>query len=264
MGIRFACGSCGHVMKVKDQFAGKRGICTNCQAKVDIPLQSTVEKLKRGGPDDSDLDKSASPDKPAMSNGTQTQAVAVAARHGGANVAVAAAPVAHSPGSPAPLAAPVVVPAARPDPIAEAPAMQWYVTPPGGTTPFGPATGDLFRSWIAEGRVSADSLVWRQDWSNWLRAGEVLPQFGPSMTAAAQSPIAMPVAAVPTAGLAPSFAAPSEVAQDTGMRSSADAAAFALRQARERRKSSTRMAILVLSIVVIVLLPLVYIVLTRH
>jgi hypothetical protein len=59
-----------------------------------------------------------------------------------------------------------------PDPIAEAPDMIWYVRPPSGGQ-FGPASGDLMRTWLAEGRVSADSLVWREGWRDWQEAGSV-------------------------------------------------------------------------------------------
>lgn len=54
--------------------------------------------------------------------------------------------------------------------------MQWFVAPAGSTTQFGPARGDLFRSWIAEGRVAPDSMVWREGWSEWRPAATVLPQ----------------------------------------------------------------------------------------
>jgi hypothetical protein len=50
--------------------------------------------------------------------------------------------------------------------------MIWYVRPPSGGQ-FGPATGDLMRTWLTEGRVSADSLVWREGWRDWQEAGTV-------------------------------------------------------------------------------------------
>jgi hypothetical protein len=62
-----------------------------------------------------------------------------------------------------------------PDPIAEAPEMIWYIRPPSGGQ-FGPAPGDLMRSWMSEGRVSADSLVWREGWRDWQEAGTVFPK----------------------------------------------------------------------------------------
>jgi hypothetical protein len=61
------------------------------------------------------------------------------------------------------------------DPIAEAPEVIWYVRPPSGGQ-FGPAAGDLMRTWLSEGRVSADSLVWREGWRDWQEAGKVFPK----------------------------------------------------------------------------------------
>ncbi|MDX1947558.1 MAG: GYF domain-containing protein [Pirellulaceae bacterium] len=63
------------------------------------------------------------------------------------------------------------------DPIAEAPAAVWYVRPPTGSQ-YGPARGDVMRKWITEGRVSADSLVWREGWPDWKNAGQLFPNLG--------------------------------------------------------------------------------------
>jgi hypothetical protein len=65
--------------------------------------------------------------------------------------------------------------AASVDPIAEAPDAIWYVRPPTGGQ-FGPAAGDVMRGWLAEGRVSANSLVWREGWKDWTEAGVVFAQ----------------------------------------------------------------------------------------
>jgi hypothetical protein len=53
--------------------------------------------------------------------------------------------------------------------------MIWYVRPPSGGQ-FGPATGDVMRNWLTEGRVSTDSLVWREGWRDWQEAGQVFSQ----------------------------------------------------------------------------------------
>lgn len=68
-------------------------------------------------------------------------------------------------------------PAGPPDPIAEAPNAQWYVRPPSGGQ-YGPARGDVFRKWLTEGRVNAESLVWRDGWPDWRPAGPLFPQLG--------------------------------------------------------------------------------------
>ena len=83
---------------------------------------------------------------------------------------------------------PAVIPApAVSDPIAEAPAAIWYVRPPSGGQ-FGPARGDVMRKWIAEGRVSSDSLVWREGWTDWQSAGKLFPSLQSVSAAATASP----------------------------------------------------------------------------
>ena len=65
--------------------------------------------------------------------------------------------------------------AAADDPLSEAPNAAWYVAPPEGGR-FGPANAELLRAWVAEGRVTGDSLLWREGWNDWVVAATVLPQ----------------------------------------------------------------------------------------
>jgi len=95
---------------------------------------------------------------------------------GGVGAAPVAGPTATAwQGAPAAAASTMPPPSPAPDPLAEAPQMVWYVRPPSGGQ-FGPAMGEVMRSWIVEGRVSGDSLVWREGWRDWQEAGEVFPQ----------------------------------------------------------------------------------------
>ena len=64
-----------------------------------------------------------------------------------------------------------------PDPLSEAPDAVWYVRAPNGAQ-YGPAASDVMRSWLDEGRVSPDSLVWREGWRDWQQAAEVFSQLG--------------------------------------------------------------------------------------
>jgi len=64
-----------------------------------------------------------------------------------------------------------------PDPLSDTSEVAWYVRPPSGGQ-YGPASTAVMRSWIQEGRVSADSLVWREGWRDWQDAGKVFPQLG--------------------------------------------------------------------------------------
>jgi hypothetical protein len=82
---------------------------------------------------------------------------------------------------PAPPPPPTAQPPAVTDPLAEAANVVWYVRHP-SCGQFGPATRDIMRSWLAEGRVSADSLVWREGWKDWKPAGDVFPQLRPNPT----------------------------------------------------------------------------------
>ncbi len=96
---------------------------------------------------------------------------------------------------------PVAVVAAPCDPIEESPEAIWYVRPPSGGQ-YGPARGDIMRKWVGEGRVSQDSLVWREGWNDWRTAGQVFPGLG----LAASPPVPLvsdvyaPTAAQPSAG----------------------------------------------------------------
>lgn len=90
--------------------------------------------------------------------------------------AAPAAAFASAPAAPASGAPPMA--GAAPDPLAEGGAVVWYVRPASGGQ-YGPATSDVMRGWLTEGRVPADSLVWREGWRDWQQAAEVFPQLRP-------------------------------------------------------------------------------------
>jgi hypothetical protein len=200
MGIKFHCPN-GHKLNVKSFLAGKKGVCPKCGTKVRIP-EASEPGLDDGEEGDSDAGKltaAALSQAPVLpGNGA---AVKMPATPTG-TAAVIPAPVISAPAMPAPvmptpvvakavvpvapatpqsqmLAVPAVAaplrPAAPADPIAEAPMAIWYVRPPSGGQ-FGPARGDVMRKWLAEGRVSGDSLVWREGWADWQNAGKLFPQ----------------------------------------------------------------------------------------
>lgn len=52
----------------------------------------------------------------------------------------------------------------------------WYVRPPSGGQ-YGPATTEILKQWISEGRVAASALLWREGWPQWRDASEALPEF---------------------------------------------------------------------------------------
>jgi hypothetical protein len=44
------------------------------------------------------------------------------------------------------------------------------------------------RKWIGEGRISADSMVWREGWEDWRSGGEVFPYLRSAGNPAALTP----------------------------------------------------------------------------
>ncbi|MBN2021954.1 MAG: DUF4339 domain-containing protein [Pirellulales bacterium] len=60
------------------------------------------------------------------------------------------------------------------DPFADAPGAAWYIHL-SGVERHGPISADVMRTWLAQGRVPGDALVWREGWSEWAVASKVLP-----------------------------------------------------------------------------------------
>ncbi len=146
MGIRFYCPQ-GHKLNVKDFQAGRKGICPFCGVKLQIPLQSTRPSSRKHETDD---------DAPDAARTIQEQEET-------ANVAAAA---------------PEPEQTAAIDPLVASGNAVWYVRPAGGGQ-FGPATAEIMRAWLAEGRLAADTYVWREGWRDWQLAGGVFPQLAP-------------------------------------------------------------------------------------
>lgn len=142
MGVRFQCPQ-GHNLHVKVELAGKRGLCPECGVKFVVPAFSG-ERV------------AACVDDPSAASG----------------VAQSANGSAVLPGA---MGAQLVGGAAKPQAAGEG--VAWYVRPAAGGQ-FGPAPSEVFQQWIGEGRVAADSWVWRTGWPEW-RAGSELLQRGP-------------------------------------------------------------------------------------
>jgi len=62
------------------------------------------------------------------------------------------------------------------------PGATWYVRPQSGGQ-FGPADGATIRKWIDEGRIAADTWVWREGWAQWRLAAETLGDVGEAANA---------------------------------------------------------------------------------
>jgi len=197
MGIKFLCPN-GHKMNVKAFLAGKRGKCPKCGASVRIPQETPASDSGEdllgdaGGPETSS--------QPAVSQATARGTIVAAAPAPYTAAAPMVRPVlpvgapaiptvatmtpGYQPAGPAATRGPQPVSAPLPvgvDPISQAPNSIWYVRPPSGGQ-YGPARGDIMRKWISEGRVSSDSLVWREGWTDWQNAGKLFPTLNESGT----------------------------------------------------------------------------------
>jgi len=227
MGIRFYCTDCGRRLNIKAFLAGKRGICPHCDARVHIPFESQI-------PADAPKYRPASAGKATVAQ------LAVPAT--GDNIEqddIEQDDVEQDIG----------LPQVSADPIAEAPDAVWYVRPPSGGQ-YGPARGDVMRRWVEEGRVSSDSMVWREGWADWQLAGPVFPTLGGSQPVEESLGIGRP------AELAPSFQAVGDVERSTSR------VATEMLAGPQRKKSLAPLIVLGLLIVVLLVVTVVVVVQT--
>ncbi len=219
MGIRFYCPN-GHKLNVKEFQAGRKGICPFCGAKIQIPTESTrpssrdeeqQQPHQPGSAPAATLPSGETSDDSSPSGDVSMAVSAPASQE--ASAAAGPAPIVSTPVGPeatfssgaaesAPPVGNIVAPPPAVDPLTEAGEVVWYVRPPSGGQ-FGPAGGEIMRTWLAEGRISADSLVWREGWRDWREAGGVFPQLRPEQPPAPFDPavlgdadVAAPVAHV--------------------------------------------------------------------
>lgn len=134
MGIRFLCPN-GHKLNVKAYLAGERGICPQCDAKFMVPRES----------------------------GEQVEAIDEVAAVGTSE------DLQRDEDLPPP------APDLPPAPPAETPTSEevWHVRMASGEQ-FGPASADVMRGWITEGRVPVDCWVWRTGWPEWKPGGQAI------------------------------------------------------------------------------------------
>lgn len=162
MGIRFACHACQKSLNIKSELAGKRGVCPDCGTRFRIPSDNAAVS--------SPVVDTASSEV----NSTGAQAIARSAQVAASNSFSSTGEQKNKQASS----------------LLNDPTAVWYVRPPSGGQ-YGPATGDVLRSWIAEARVTPTSLIWRDGWSQWRSASEALAEFG-AAPASVVSPLKNP------------------------------------------------------------------------
>lgn len=191
MGIRFYCPN-GHKLNVKAYLAGRRGICPDCGASFDIPLESTRESSRESRtmpPPDEPIPTPVTAPRPAEQFAIAPQVTEVP----DSNELIDSNSefIDKTPPEPESVVHPAEnsdSPAANPDSFLAETETLWYIQAPGGGPQYGPATDPVVQSWIAERRIGPKMLVWREGWSSWLEARNVFPELQAMFSGAIKSP----------------------------------------------------------------------------
>jgi hypothetical protein len=175
MGIRFQCHHCGHQLHVKDFQAGKKGRCPQCKGPFRVPQSDAQFSLDPN----TKLDPSETPQaensyahqsaSEVRGNATARPSMAVAK---GTEIATQTKVV----GTESLDQPTSEVDQLQPRVISESPEATWYVRPASGGQ-YGPAPASIVWEWLIEDRIGHDSLVWREDWPEWLSANQVFADF---------------------------------------------------------------------------------------
>ena len=150
MGIKFLCPG-GHKLHVKAFLAGRKAVCPKCGQKVLVPTESESQFAGKK-------------ELHAGSIGEASNAGSAGSVSATLEMPIPLDDLPHSSRSSNTVA----------DPISEDPDAVWYVRPQSGGQ-FGPASGETMRSWVTEGRVAGNSLVWRAGWPDWQLADLTFP-----------------------------------------------------------------------------------------
>ncbi|OYP35002.1 DUF4339 domain-containing protein [Rhodopirellula sp. MGV] len=213
MGIRFACHSCGKPLNIKNELAGRRGVCPACKVRFRIPpgdAACSIPLEESAEPGQSDLEHVEHDSKADVSRTTKI-AASGSSRDITDDSAAVATMTAQAP-VPTNRSAPTTSVSTTPEPIAadanaggaeilsgDEPAT-WYVRPPSGGQ-YGPAETKVLRDWIDQGRVAKTALLWRDGWPQWREASEVLAEIVDQLPGAMRSANAGPTNSGPTNSL---------------------------------------------------------------
>ncbi len=164
MGIVAYCPR-GHRVKVKDDLAGRKGICPQCAARFRIPEKGAELPLARVVSLD-EAEAAGLPRARAANRSGASRPQQPAAAEPGVTHPAAADPVA------------AVEPAAVHPSIAERPDLSWCLAVPGGQ-PSPPLSGEAMQRWLEAGHATGEELVWRADWPDWVAIRSVFPGLVP-------------------------------------------------------------------------------------
>ncbi|NOZ40540.1 MAG: DUF4339 domain-containing protein [Planctomycetes bacterium] len=232
MGIRFLCPN-GHKLNVKAFLAGERGICPQCDAKFLVPRES----------------------------GGQVEAIEEVVGVGSGNDSGDASQRDSNEPPPAP--------SLPPAPTVETAATEeaWHVRMASGEQ-FGPASDEVMRGWVAEGRVPLDCWVWRTGWPDWKPGGQAITLLnGPAAPATpvvppapSPAPATLPDATIPDAAM-PDATMPDATMTDDGPTPTSPNAHYL--NSKRNRKDRARKATFFLGGLVFLLLVILVVVLMK-
>ena len=186
MGIRFHCPY-GHRMNVKAFLAGRRGLCPTCGAKFDIPFQSEPEALAGDATEKTGAESTDESTDQSTEESTDTIVLDLPY--------LAAPPTAptepwSSPIEPTAAAHQVALGSVPPEATASAeaagqaqdrpaplPSTKWYLRLGTGEQ-FGPVRDEVIRQWFDDGRIVANTPIWRDGWADWRSASTVFRAAG--------------------------------------------------------------------------------------
>lgn len=189
MGIVCHCPN-GHRIKVKDRFAGKRGVCPTCGAtfRIDAAADGGDESCATpGAADASDSGLASLPLARFIPVDAAVLATLPRALPYGSGRTLTAAEAADLVEEEAELipdrsadGVPDQPQAAQPLPavLAERADLTWCIAYPGGA-PSEPCDVSTMHDWLAGGQADGTELVWRADWPEWLPVRDVFPEFFP-------------------------------------------------------------------------------------
>lgn len=172
MGIVAFCPN-GHRIKVKDQLAGKKGICPTCQARFRIPLRQ-AQAVPAPCADGSAALPTArvAPLDPHVIATLPAVREPVAARS--ADAAEPDVDVAESEADLAPASAVTGRGGRTHAALDERSDLAWCFAVRGGA-PSAPLDAAALRTWLDSGAATSDHVVWRADWPDWRPLEEVFP-----------------------------------------------------------------------------------------
>lgn len=177
MGIVAYCPN-GHRVKVKDELAGRKGICPQCQVRFRIP-RGEAGASGRATPraDGYPVARVVSLD-PAVAAGLP-RAVAIAPAAGAWASEQVEQPAPPGAVSAAGQGGQPAAPKSLHPALAERPELTWSVAVPGGEAS-APMSAEAMQSLLDAGGLTGAELVWREGWADWVAIGLVFPECLPA------------------------------------------------------------------------------------